>query len=329
MGWKGAARSFGSVVRQMERDSARNRRELEKRQAQYNKMQLLEQAAYDVEVYENYIERIISLHKDCGEIFNWEQIKENNPPIRPIMQNPCEETAKKKLASYKSSLIDKIFKLTEKKIKKLNENIVTAKLEDDNVYKKELQEYDQKLSDYNDLVTLAAKISSGELEYYRKAIEEMNPFTELSDIGSNISLNFDSTKRVTASISIHDENVIPKQSKSLLKSGKLSVKDMPIGRYNELYQDYVCSSSLRVGREIFAILPVAEIIVNAVGNVLNQTTGRIEEMPLLSVLLVRETMDRINFSLIDPSDCMKNFKYNMGFKKSQGMSPVEIIKTNG
>lgn len=329
MGWKGAVRSFSSAVRQMERDATRRKRELEKRQAQYNKMQLLEQAAYDVEVFENYIERIISLHKDCGEIFNWEEIRKNNPPIRPIMQNPCEEIAKKKLASYKPSLIDRIFKLTERKLKKLDEDIVTAKLEDDCVYKKELQEYEKKLSDYNDLVTLATKISLGELDYYRRAIEEINPFTEISDIGSKISLIFDNAKRVTASISIHDENVIPKQSKSLLKSGKLSVKDMPIGRYNELYQDYVCSSSLRVGREIFAILPVDETIVNAVGNVLNQTTGRIEQMPLLSVLLVRETMEVINFNLIDPSECMKNFKHNMGFKKSQGMSPVEIIKTNG
>ena len=44
---------------------------------------------------------------------------------------------------------------------------------------------------------------------------------------------------VEAAIQVHEKDVIPKESKTLLKSGKLSVKPMPKTKYDELYQDCV------------------------------------------------------------------------------------------
>jgi hypothetical protein len=102
----------------------------------------------------------------------------------------------------------------------------------------------------------------------------------------------------------------------------LSIKELPTGRRNEIYQDYVCSAVLRVGRELFALLPIEQVIVNANSDLLNSATGRIESQTILSVLLVRQTMAKINFDSIDPSDSMKNFKCSMNFKKGQGMYPV-------
>lgn len=66
MGLKGTVRSIGAAVRAAERDAKRRQRELEKRQIQYGKMQEFEQAAYEVALYENHIEVIQSLHKECS-----------------------------------------------------------------------------------------------------------------------------------------------------------------------------------------------------------------------------------------------------------------------
>ena len=63
MGWKGTILTIGAAARRAERDSKRRQMELEKRKKQYEKMQELEQAAYEVDVYENHIEVIKSLHK--------------------------------------------------------------------------------------------------------------------------------------------------------------------------------------------------------------------------------------------------------------------------
>lgn len=325
MGWKGALRSMGSAVRQMEREAARRQRELEKQQKQYEKMQELERAAYEVEVYENYIDRMNSIHRDCESCYDWREILKQEPPEEPKKGYGHESEARQHLDKYKPNFFEKLFKLDAKKKRNLELKIESSRNEDEKEYNDRLKQYQQKLEDYNDLQILTKNVLEGNLEYYKKAVEEINPLSEISEIGSSVEFLFQSPTRIKATLHIHDEKVIPRQAKSLLKSGKLTIKDIPQGKYNELYQDYVCSSSLRVGRELFALLPVQEIVVTAKGNILNQSTGRMEEQPLLSVSLVRETMSMINFESIDPSECMKNFKHNMGFKKSQGMSPVSEI----
>jgi t-SNARE complex subunit (syntaxin) len=83
MGWKGAVRSVGAAVRAAERDAKRRQRELERQEKHYAKMQELEQAAYDVDVYENNIELLQSLHKDCSEQVNWGGIAKTTAPVKP------------------------------------------------------------------------------------------------------------------------------------------------------------------------------------------------------------------------------------------------------
>ncbi len=325
MGWKGTLRSIGAASRQMERQSMRRSKELEKRRKLYEKMQELERAAYEVDVYENYIDRMISIHKDCGPNYDWPEILKKAPPSEPLREYGYERIAKQNLDRYKPGFFDRIFKIEGKKRNRLEVKIEMAVKEDEKIYNDQLKQYKLVLDDYNEVQTITKNIIVGNPEYYEKAINEFSPLAEITEIGASLEYLFQSPKRIKIVLHVHGEQIIPKQIKSLLKSGKLSAKDMPIGRYNELYQDYVCSSTLRVGRELFALLPIEEVVVTAKGNILNQSTGRLEDQPLLSVFLIRETMNMINFELIDPSDCMKNFKHNMGFKKSVGMTAVSEV----
>lgn len=326
MGWRGTLRSVNAAVNRMEREAARRQRELARREKEIQKMQELERAAYEVELFENHIERMTTVHSDCGPVYEWGKIAAKAPPRKPIRSNSNEKLVRLKLTNYRANFFDRLFKLEEKKRARLESNIQTAIKEDDTIYSNAIAEYNQKLQEHNDMIELASNILSGNLEYYTNAVSETDPFSEVAEIGSRIEFNFIDPKTAKAVIFIHDEKAIPRQMKSLLKSGKLSIKDMPVGKYNELYQDYVCSSALRVGRELFALLPLDKIIVTAKGNIVNQINGKKEHTPLLSVLLLRETMVDINFDSIDPSECMKNFKHNMDFKKTQGMSPVSEIE---
>ena len=102
---------------------------------------------------------------------------------------------------------------------------------------------------------------------------------------------------------------------------------MPKGAFYELYQDYICSCVIRVARESFALLPVQVALVHAMGNVLNTETGYMEEQPILSVSIPRETLDGLNLETIDPSDSMRNFVRNMDFKKTSGFKVVEKMES--
>ena len=146
-------------------------------------------------------------------------------------------------------------------------------------------------------------------------------------MGASIVLFFPLKELAIAEVLLNDETVVPKQRKVLLKSGKLSIKELLIGKRNEIYQDHIASVVLHIGRELFSLLPIDRTIINAKSNLLNASTGKLELQTILSVELFRDTMNILNFDKIDPSDCMKNFKCNMNFRKSQGMFPVESLYT--
>ncbi len=100
---------------------------------------------------------------------------------------------------------------------------------------------------------------------------------------------------------------------------------MPKGEFYELYQDYVCSCVLRVAREVFSLLPIDRVLIHAVDDLLNGSTGHVQEQTILSTLVMKEAFLKLNLEHIDPSSAMKNFIHNMDFKKSSGFSPVEPV----
>lgn len=323
MGLNGTLRSIGTAFRKIERE---RQRDLEK-QYKYNcKMQELDRAAYEVSVYEYNIDKIISIHKNCGYVYNWKEIVTQEPPKEPKKENSQEYAAQQIFDKYKPNFFEKLFKIDINKKNSLEIKIELAKKEDDKIYENNLKQFQQELNDHQYQKEFAKNIMNGNLEYYVKAIEEIDPLSKISEIGSNAYFTFQSATRMKAIIHIHDESKIPRQSKSLSKSGKLTIKDTPKGRLNEIYQSYTCSSSLRVGRELFALLPVRDIVVTTKGNMINLSTGKVEEVPLLSMILTREKMNSISFETVDPVECIKNFKHNMEFKKTLGMSPVSEIE---
>jgi hypothetical protein len=119
--------------------------------------------------------------------------------------------------------------------------------------------------------------------------------------------------------------VIPNYILSQTASGKLSKKNMPISRFNELYQDYVCSSVLRLAGEMLAYLPIKFAIINGKAQLLNSSTGQVEDQVIVSVAIPPETMSKLNFETLDPSDSLKNFIYNMKFSKTNGFSAVDQV----
>lgn len=319
------ARSYIAWRRETERAERRRQRELERKRKELIKMQELERALFEVNEFENYIDVIKSIHKDCGPNWNWHEISSLPPPEEPKFQPKNELEAKKAFDNYSPSLFDKIFKKIEKKKALLLIKIEKAKQLDEIEFKKAYEKYQQEYEEWQSLTELAKKVCQQDIIAYSEAIEKLNPFEEIKHIGSAVECKVINKDLIVSYIYVHGEKIIPKEEKSLLKSGKLSIKPMPISRFYELYQDYVCSCVLRVARELFALLPIEMVIVNAISKMLNTKTGYIEDMPILSVAIPKKTLELLNFDAIDPSDSMKNFVHKMEFKRGQGFLPVEML----
>ncbi len=80
-----------------------------------------------------------------------------------------------------------------------------------------------------------------------------------------------------------------------------------------------------IARDMFAILPVQNVIVHAVDNVLNTSTGHNEDITILSVNYDRIKLNKLNFATIDPSNSMQNFIHNMKFLKTSGFKSVSRV----
>lgn len=328
MSLKGTLRSVQAAQRRAERESKRRQRELERQQKQLAKMQEFERARYEVEVFENYLDVIMSIHKDCGHTWNWHQIKSSSvSPGEPKREKfrDRESNAQQMLEHFQPKLSDKLLRRVDSKREELTTAVEEARKKDEDEYLEAVHAYKEELAAWKATQSIAERMISGNIGAYLDAIKEVGPFSEIAEIGSSVSFEIEDFSLILATVQVNSEKVIPKEIKTVLKSGKLSVKNMPKTRFYELYQDYVCGCVLRIARELFALLPIEMVIITAQGYLLNTKTGHMENQSILSVAIPKATLKTLNFGTLDPSDSMQNFVHNMKYMKTKGFQAVEQI----
>lgn len=195
--------------------------------------------------------------------------------------------------------------------------------EQDEAHKQYLQEKE----DFKKVVEIAKGVANKNPQSYTYALNFFNPLEDLNEYGSDISFSVNPNS-VSVDYFVHSEEVIPNTTKTALRKGsEIKEEQMPTSRFNEIYQDYVCSCVLRIAKEIFQLLPVIDNVqVNAKGSVMNTATGNYEEKTIVSVKINRSKLAELNFDLLDPSDSMSNFEHSMDFKKTEGFKPVEDLQ---
>ena len=328
MGWKGTLRSMAAAQRQLERDAERRRRELAAQRQQLAKMDALQRAALEVQEYENHIDLLLSVHKECSDKWDWGAVRSSEAPAAPALDQfkSRETSARAALDGYKPNAVKKLLGRSGTERAQLAALVDSAVADDRHEYEAALRQHELDVLDWEAQRKLAARMLEREPEAYVDAIALTDPFNDVRELGSSIEFHVASDRLVEAILRVNSAQVVPSETKSLLQSGKLSVKPMPKGRFLEIYQDYVCSCVLRIARELFALLPIDMVTVTAVGDLLNTQTGHLEEKPILSVAIPRDTLEGLNTDSLDPSDSMGNFVHRMDFRKTTGFRAVEPIK---
>lgn len=295
------------ISRQQQREKLRRQKELDKELE-------LENAKLEVEEFENKLELVKSIHKECDEYMDWVQLQEIMPPFKLGEAGPKELAAREKLDRFKPNFFHKLFRLVDKKRGELEQRVSNGQIEDKEDY-----------AAWQNLTDTAQSILNGDLDAYLKVIEEMSPLDDLSEFGSGFEFFVEHPDYIEVEFDVKSESAVPKEIKTLTKTGKLSVKAMPKSQYFDILQDYVCSCILRIARDMFALLPIRHILIHAMDNQLNTETGYEENITVISVKIDRPTLESLNFESIDCSDAMKNFKHNMKFFKTSGFKPVDKL----
>jgi hypothetical protein len=299
-----------------------------RQQKQYHKMLLREQAALEAQLFENRVELLRSMYKECGPVWDWQSIKSTPAPASPIRSHELENAAKAALDNFQPSFWDKLFRKVDSKREVLSRAVEQGQDADAKAYLVAVTKHQTEIEEWQERKSIAERILTGDLTAYREAFEEVAPFSEISDLGSSVQFRFENPHLIEITLIIRGHEAIPTETKTLLQSGRLSTKKMPQGQFYELYQDYICGCVLRVANETFALLPFETVIVTAVGDVLNTQSGHLEVKPLLSVVLPRSTLEKLNLDAIDPSNSMRNFVCRMDFKKTKGFMVVDRIEAS-
>ncbi len=321
MGWRGTIRSVGAAVRAAERDAQRRRKIA-------LKQQMISEAEDAVNSWEQYIDDLLSIHTNLADEIDWSVLSNEARPREPIKSFEHEAKAQERLKSFKPTLWTKLFGSSAKKLSQLEEAVSLATSKDNEAYQIALAAYDQSLADWQAETELAKRLISNDPQAIIEVIKEYQSLDGHALIGTTINFNIVSSK-IHATVLVHSEDIVPSFRRKQLASGKLSQSKMPVGQFNEIYQDYVCSVALKVAGDLFRILPQREVYVTCECEMLDSATGHKRPTAILSVHFVQDTFIKLNLRDIDPSDSMRNFNHEMKFTKTKGFSAVSPLVTVG
>jgi hypothetical protein len=302
-----------STWRQIQAAERRQQREAHKRQRELERLAMLQAKQtqedldrLEVETYENRLELLLSVHKEQGETWDWACLASSLERPRPEQRHDQEAKARQSLAVS-----------APHQVPAAEAAVALARSEDDKLFHNAMAGYEEEKANLTKMKELAVRILAGDHKAYITALVEFSPLTEISDLGSALKFTVHSARLIEAALNVNGTQAIPSEIKSLTAAKKKSVKPMPKGRFHELYQDYVCGCVLRVAREVFALLPIETLLITAYVDALDSRTGLNVEQAVLSLVLPRSVVHRLDFDHLNPSDSLENFQHRGDFKASR------------
>ncbi|MFO0590977.1 MAG: DUF4236 domain-containing protein [Polyangiaceae bacterium] len=284
----------------------------------------LQRSRYEVELHEQYVKALQSLHQEGWSTWDWHAIARSPIPHEPIRQNFREAAALQTLHSYRPGFASNILG-TDRKLAELQHTVLAARAQDEQEYATNYAAFREHLDRSNWLRKVAHGIIAGDPEACQIALDHLGPFQTFQRLGSSLNVCITRPWCVEAWLTANNERVVPNEMLSLTPAGEVSRRVMPIRRYWAIYQDHVCSAALRIAREVFALLPVPVALVHVGYPRTNAHTGMTDHYSILSVAFDRDTFAALKLNEIDPSDSMSEFEHRMKFTRDAGFAPVELL----
>jgi len=127
---------------------------------------------------------------------------------------------------------------------------------------------------------------------------------DLLDFGGGFEFGTDDPRKITVEYTIKSNDVMP------------NINSFGATAYYKLLREYVYSCSIRIARDMFALLPVKDVIVHAVDN----------KKVILSIDFDKTTINWIKFNFIDAVSILGKFKHNVSFDDKSGFKEVKQVE---
>ena len=141
----------------------------------------------------------------------------------------------------------------------------------------------------------------------------------------------DDGRVVMVDIDLPEIEELPRKTAAMPARGyKLSVKELPVTRHQQLYMRHVHGIGFRIIGEAFSVLPKAEeVVLSGYSQRPDKATGDILDQYLYSVRVNRNDWAGINFANlddVDPAEALGRFEIRREISKAglfKGIAPFE------
>lgn len=305
-----------------EKAKQQHERELARFERRKAKLAAAEKATEDGQRFDQYLQTIVELHKDCIDEWDWHDINSSPQPPSPVLTKSHENAARSKLERYRPGLFARAFGRSETRISELTQAIEVARTTDERENAGLLKRYQELVTTWDIERRIAKLVLARDPGGYQEALNYVDAFGDFNDFGAGARVYRAQAELLVVHYSVADRELIPSEEIKANRARTMSAK-MPLDRYWSLFQDHVCSAVLRIARDVFNVLPIQRVIVNASRSSTNMITGYRVSETILAVRFWRSVLNQIDLQAASPSDIVKNFQHRMSFQNAIGFQPVE------
>jgi hypothetical protein len=251
----------------------------------------LDTSANAAVAYETMIEALTGAHRITFSRKDWLTTATRDPVPEPKRHDVAERAAEAAVADFKPGWATRILRREIKVRQSLVDAVPRARQLDDNLYATSIAA----AATENESILAAQQVIERRPDALVQALELHSELGNLPFSVEAVDTTF-LDKRVIAIVDGLDLEDMPEESITLLKSGKASVKSLGVGKRHELHRDTICSAAVRVALEFLATLPIDEVEVLMLTDILDRGSGHIAPEPVLHLRLTVQAALALNLS---------------------------------
>ncbi len=267
--------------------------------------------------YNNFLKTISQMHLSGSVYCDWNYINTIEAPYDlPNGEiGPKEAKSRAELEKFNNFVIFKLLSPITKKYKEMLENqIATSSEYDKTDYKK-----------WEKLHNLSVGVLDGNIDAYIQVIEDFKPFDDITELGSFFIINFENSDVIEIEFRVSEDNLMPESSYSLGENGQLLEKPYTKTEFYSIIDSFISSTSIRVARDMFDILPVNTVYVQVIKNVPNKFVDISEVSTVASIKFTRDAIESMDIYSADPTTLLQSFPHNRNYVQGEGFSAVQQL----
>jgi hypothetical protein len=301
------------TMRAMDRAAKQAERRRVAQQQALHRQAHLDASARAAAEYEEIIGALTGAHRTDLASRDWRVIAASPLVPDPVRGNAEERAAEARLSEHRAGWITRILGREERARQALQDGVLSARARDDATHAAQQAAAARR----NAEIRTAQRILERDPDAMVRVLEEHSALGALPFSVEGVDTMF-LDGRIIAVVDGLDLEDMPEESFTLLKSGKASVKTLPVGRRYEIHREAICSAAVRVAVEFLSVLPVDEVEVLMLTDILDRATGHIDARPVLHLRVAAQAVRALNLARTEAPALVERLGGHMDWSKREG-----------